>query len=143
MRLLRPFLLALGLTLMNSSAAADAFHTPDPGSAERRQVLDAARATVKQKIGRDVQFVVRQLRVGDCRAFLRVEMRDGDGRVIDYAGTLLADAAREGYVSPVYVALLRREGEGWKPVADAIGPTDVVWLAWPDRYDVPRELFED
>ena len=143
MRLLHPFLLSLGLIAMNSSHAADAFYTPDPGSAERRQLLDAARATVKQKIGREVQFLVKQVRVGNGWGFLRADMQDGDGRKIDYAGTLLADAAREGYVSPVYVALLRREGDGWSTVADAIGPTDVVWLAWPEKHDAPRELFED
>jgi len=143
MRLLQPFLLCLGLILMNSSNAADAFHTPDTGSAERRQLLDVARATVKQKIGRDVQFVVQQIRVGEGWGFLFADMQDEDGRVIDYAGTLLADAAGEGYVSPVYVALLRREGDGWKLVADAIGPTDVVWLAWPEKYGAPHEVFED
>jgi len=28
-------------------------------------------------------------------------------------------------------------------VADAIGPTDMVWLSWPEKYGAPHALFED
>ncbi len=144
MRRALSFLLLLGLILMNSSQANDTIHTPETGSAERQQLLDAARATVERKLGRDgVRFDVQQIRAGDGWAFLYAHMQDADGNLIDYAGTSLADAAKQGYVSPDYVALLQRAGDGWELRADAIGPTDIVWLAWPEKYGAPHDLFEE
>ena len=143
MRRLHSFLF-LGLILMNSSNAAEPIHTPETGSAERQQLLDAARATVERKLGRDgVRFEVQQIRVGEGWGFLYAHMHDADGGMIDYAGTSLADAAKQGYVSPDYVALLQRTDAGWELRADAIGPTDIVWLAWPGKYGAPHALFEE
>src|SRR3546814_1482002 len=67
-------------------------------------------------------------RAGDGWAFVYVRMLNADGSVIDYAGTPLADAAKQGYVSPDYVALLQQADGEWQLRADAIGPTDMVWL---------------
>jgi len=143
MRKLLPVIL-LGMILMNSSHAGDGIHTPEKGSNEREQLLDAARAPVQKKLGRDdVRFEVEQIRAGDGWAFVYVRMHDTDGSIIDYAGTPLADAAKQGYVSPDYVALLQQVDGEWQLRADAIGPTDMVWLAWPEQYGVPHELFED
>ena len=137
-------LLFLGLILMHSSHAAETIHTPAAGSDERRELLDIARATVERKLGRaGVQFEVQQVRVGEGWGFLYAHMQDAAGGMIDYAGTSLADAAKQGYVSPDYVALLQRAGDGWELRADAIGPTDMVWLAWPDKYGAPHALFEE
>lgn len=137
-----PFLF-LGMILMNSSYAADAIHTPEKGSSERQQLLDTARAPVRQKLGRDVRFAVEQVRIGEGWGFVYARMQDENGAVIDYAGTPLADAAKQGYVSPDYVALLQRVDGQWVLRADAIGPTDMVWLAWPEKYGAPHALFEE
>lgn len=108
MRKLLPAIL-LGMILMNSSHADDGIHTPEPGSTEREQLLDAARAPVQKKLGRDgVHFEVEQIRAGDGWAFVYLRMLNADGSVIDYTGTPLADAAKQGYVSPDYVALLQQ-----------------------------------
>src|SRR3546814_15239269 len=128
MRKLLPAIL-LGMILMNSSHADDGIHTPEKGSTEREQRLDAARAPVQKKLGRDdVRFEVEQIRAGDGWAFVYVRMLNADGSVIDYAGTPLADAAKQGYVSPDYVALLQQADGQWQLRADALGPTDMVWL---------------
>jgi hypothetical protein len=142
MRKLLPFLF-LGMILMNNSHAADGIHTPEKGSSERQQLLDAARAPVQKKLGRDVRFTVEQIRAGQGWGFVYARMQDEDGKVIDYAGTPLADAAGQGYVSPDYVALLQRVDGQWELRADAFGPTDMVWLAWPAKYGAPHELFEE
>src|SRR3546814_1288519 len=92
MRKLLPAIL-LGMILMNSSHADDGIHTPEKGSTEREQLLDAARAPVQKKLGRDdVRFEVEQIRDGDGWAFVYVRMLNADGSVRDYAGTPLADA---------------------------------------------------
>src|SRR3546814_20025891 len=82
----------LGMILMNSSHADDGIHTPEKGSTEREQLLDAARAPVQKKLGRDdVRFEVEQIRAGAGWAFVYVRMLTADGSVIDYAGTPLAE----------------------------------------------------
>src|SRR3546814_18899628 len=89
---------------MNSSHADDGIHTPEKGSTEREQLLDAARAPVQKKLGRDdVRFEVEQISAGDGWAFVYVRMPNADGSVIDYAGTPLADAATQGYLAPASV----------------------------------------
>src|SRR3546814_13288099 len=73
----------LGMILMNSSHADDGIHTPEKGSTEREQLLDAARAPVQKKLGRDdVRFEVEQIRAGDGWAFVYVRMLTADGSVI-------------------------------------------------------------
>lgn len=141
MRRTLPVLLT-GLILMNSSQAGNGIHTPEAGSAERRQVLDAVRAPLEKKLGQDVRFDVEQMKVGDGWGFLYARMQDADGGRIDYAKTPLADAAKEGYASPVYVALLQRAGGHWELRAEAIGPTDLAWADWSSKYGAPQALFE-
>src|SRR3546814_16488789 len=56
----------LGMILMNSSHAADSIHTPETGSTEREQPIDAARAPVQKKPGRDDgRFGVYRNRAGE------------------------------------------------------------------------------
>ena len=135
--------LFLGLMFMNNSQAADAIHTPEKGSSERQQLIDTVRVPVQKKLGRDVRFAVEQIRAGEGWAFVYAQMQDEAGTVIDYAGTPLADAAKQGYVSPDYVALLQEVDGKWELRAEAIGPTDMVWLAWPTKYGAPHALFEE
>lgn len=141
MRKTLPVLLT-GMMLMNSAQAGNGIHTPEAGSDERRQVLDAVRAPLEKKLGQDVRFDVGQMKVGDGWGFLYARMQGPDGGAIDYAKTPLADAAREGYISPVYVALLQRVDEHWQLRAEAIGPTDLAWADWSRKYGAPQGLFE-
>jgi hypothetical protein len=39
--------------------------------------------------------------------------------------------------------LLQRHDGQWQLRAEAIGPTDMVWLAWPQKYGAPTALFEE
>lgn len=128
---------------MNSTHAAQAIHTPDTGSQERQQILDVAHQAVSHKLGRDVRFDIAQIRAGGGWGFLYAHMLQADGSPIDYAGTPMADAAAQGYVSPDYVALMKQGDNGWELRASAVGPTDMVWLAWPEKYGAPHDLFEE
>lgn len=113
---------------------------PEADRAARAVILDAGRAVVAKRLGKSVKFLVRALnRQGDW-AFLHAAMQDEAGRPVDYAGTPLADDAAHGVVSKDYAALLKRERSGWRVVADAIGPTDMVWLDWPARHGAPPSL---
>lgn len=140
---MRSFLPAIlmGLILMNSSQAAERIHTPEAGSAEREVLIEAARTPLARKLGQPVRFDVQALNVGGDWVFLYARLQDAGGEPVDWSRTALAGAAGQGYVSPVYVALLQREGEAWALRAEAIGPTDVAWQDWPAKYGAPQALF--
>ena len=110
-------------------------------SADRNAILDAARIPVVEELGKPPVFVVRQLNRDGEWAFLFADMQQAGGAPFDYGGTRKAEAARQGYVSRSYAALLRKGEGGWRVVEATIGPTDAAWEGWPVKYGVPATLF--
>ncbi|NIJ22167.1 lambda repressor-like predicted transcriptional regulator [Sphingomonas naasensis] len=108
---------------------------------ERAALLDAARAPMRAELGKEPKFRVDRLNRDGDWAFLLATMQEADGRPLDFAGTPLAEAAKQGMVSRTYAALLRHRPGGWEVVAKAIGPSDVAWEDWPQRYGAPAKLF--
>src|SRR5690606_19626580 len=108
---------------------------------ERSALLDAARIPVSETLGKPPVFAVRQLNRQDDWAFLFADMQQQGGAPYDYSGTAKAEAARRGLVSRAYAALLRRDAQGWRVVECAIGPTDVAWSGWAEKYGLPASLF--
>jgi hypothetical protein len=109
--------------------------------AERTDILDAARSPVSEALGKPVVFKVSTLNRSRDWAFLIATMEDRGGNLVDYSGTPKAAAAAEGIVSPIYAALLRQRNGRWVVVECAIGPTDVAWEPWAERYGAPNNLF--
>ncbi|MCW4461004.1 hypothetical protein OK349_04740 [Sphingomonas sp. BT-65] len=110
-------------------------------SAERNAILDAARIPVVEELGKPPVLVVRQLNRDGEWAFLFADMQQQGGAPFDYGGTRKAEAARQGFVSRSYAALLRKDDGGWRVVEAAIGPTDAAWEGWATKYGVPDKLF--
>lgn len=110
-------------------------------SADRDAILDAARIPVVEALGKPPVFAVRQLNRDGEWAFLFADMRQAGGVPFDYGGTRKAEAARQGFVSRSYAALLRKGEHGWRVVEAAIGPTDAAWEGWAVKYGVPPALF--
>ena len=115
--------------------------TAPASGAERVAILDTARQPVVRQLGKPVKFLVRTLNRDGDWAFLVATMQDDRGRPISYAGTPLASAEAEGMISRDYVALLQRSGGRWRVVDQAVGPTDVAWEGWAERYGAPPSLF--
>ena len=115
--------------------------TAPVSGAERIAILDTARQPVVRQLGKPVKFLVRTLNRDGDWAFLVATMQDDRGRPSSYAGTPLASAEAEGMISKDYVALLQRSGGRWRVVDQAVGPTDVAWEGWPERYGAPVGLF--
>ncbi|MEJ5365910.1 MAG: hypothetical protein WHS86_12460 [Desulfosoma sp.] len=148
------FLWLAGLSL--SSAAAQAPYTPQPGSVERKAIMDALRAGLeafphsadpdfayrRQDVGvpadLPVRFVVHHLKVKEGWAWAEVDVKD--------------------YCCATLYALLRREERGWA-VQGMVNPLYVV-CPDPDRGDpvvqqfiyekfaekfplLPRDIFPD
>lgn len=136
------FLIALVLLgIVNTGFAGAETSSPAMGSSERKAILDVARQPAQARLHQDVQFQVRQFNVVAGWAFVHAVMQRPDGRPIDYSRTPDAEAARHGGKSNRFAALLRQQGEGWKVVAYAVGPTDVAWERWSKEYSAPSELF--
>lgn len=139
---MRPLVLLLLSLIAMNAPLAQSIRTPEPGSHERQALLDAVRAPLEQRLHQPVLFTVDQLNVTGDWAFLRAHMQGAGGKPLDFAGTSFAEAARAGYLSRVYAALLQRQHGQWAIRAEAIGPTDVAWANWADDYGAPAALFE-
>jgi hypothetical protein len=138
--LLRVVLPVLVLAFAQAAGAQQRPHTPERGSPERQALMDALRETVRRELGKPVIFEVRELRVLGDWAFADVSPRSPDGSPLDFRGTPMEEAWREGFVDDGMYAILRRQGGRWRVVRHAIGPTDVAWMAWEDELRLPRAL---
>jgi len=133
---------AVGPALVGE-AGAQVMHTPERGSAERADILDAVRPAAEAVLHPPVEFVVAKMNVAQGWAFVRLEpQRPGGGR-IDPAETRLAEDAANGALDGLttYALLWYRYGH-WNLIAWVIGPTDVAWDPWPVWYGAPEAIFE-
>ncbi|HEX6746668.1 MAG TPA: hypothetical protein VF092_05180 [Longimicrobium sp.] len=140
-RILRSACVALVVAVAAGRAEAQRVHTPEPGSPERRLLMDALRIRMQRELNRPMIFQVRQLRVLGSWAFAEVVPRKPDGSPFDYRGTRYEEARNEGMMDDASVAVLHRTGGQWRVVRIAIGPTDVAWLGWDRELGAPRAVF--
>lgn len=107
MQALRTSLLVAFLTVAGIAVAAPLharadqgisqnLHTPPPGSAERRAILDAMRLKIKELHGLDVVFVVKTMNVSGGWAWVHTMPRSKDGlsRYEDFFALLRREAGR-------------------------------------------------
>ncbi len=124
------------------AAAAAQTHTPKPGSAERKALMDALRSPVEKELLKKVVFKVDHLKVQGDWAFLRGVPQQPDGRAMDYRNTPYEEAIKDGLFDDGISALLRRQGGKWKVKIYVIGATDVPWVGWAEEYGAPAAIFE-
>lgn len=107
----------------------------------RKILLDALRPAIERDLGQPVQFVVRSLKVQGAFAFAVVRPRDAAGRAIDFRQTRYAEALEAGaFDGDTTYALLHDRGTHWIVRDFAVGPTDVAYADWPERYNAPAAL---
>lgn len=138
--------LALGAAMNPSFAQAN----PQPlaaGDPVHDAVLGVAMTPLNTEFGRNVELAVERIdRLGNW-AFVIGNMRSPGGGRIDVSGTRFADAAEQGAMSDVYVALLRREGDAAgdasdgarESVAAGAGPAAPAEAAARDQAGLPQE----
>ena len=88
--------MSLSIVVTNLPAAADSgpeAYTPQPGSAERKAILDALRMWVNQQYHLDVVFVVKHLKVKNGYAWVHTLplSKDGSNRYEDISALLKKD----------------------------------------------------
>ena len=111
------------LTVALTGAAAAAGHTPPPGSAERRAILDALRPSIEARLGPLVEFVIDRLEVSRGWAFVQAEPQRKGGRRIDWR-RYFAASEWEHMDGMTVTAILRYERGRWNLIDKAIGATD-------------------
>jgi hypothetical protein len=129
-----PVLLAAAAALAcGKDATAQRYVTPEQGSAERRDLLDALRPLAVWSFGAPIEFVVLDLRLAGDVAFASVEAQRPGGGAIDIAlaPIVARDGEEPGLIDgPRLQALMQKSGDMWVPVQHSVGPTD-VWYSWP------------
>ena len=131
----------LALLLLIVPAAAQSVHTPEKGSAERKEILDALRVPVERKLKQPVIFNVDNLNVTGNWAFVGGSPQRPSGGQPDYHGTVYESAIDSGAFDNNIFALLKKTAGKWRVVVHQIGCTDVCYATWWRDHRAPKALF--
>ncbi len=121
--------------------AAPPVASADAATAE---LLAAATPVVSEGFGQPVSLSPSIVRIQEDWAWLVAQPQTPDGGQIDLSATPFASAVENGVFDgngTTYV-LLKRENGAWRVVDHAIGPTDVAWEGWPQRYGAPASVMD-
>jgi len=125
----------------NLQPVASAIYQPQKGSAERRAIMDAARVPVSRELGQTVIFVADTLRTDGRMAYLQATPLNPDGTPFNWLASPFAEDWRGGFMSDIIMVLLENKNGRWTVVEHIIGPTDVAWYDWVERFSLPENLF--
>jgi hypothetical protein len=118
--------------------------SPARGSTLRAEILDALRPNIERETGGPVQFVITALNVMGPWAYVDAKPQRPDGRPINWRATKFRQAYEADMFSGLVLALLLQRLDGsWIVVGTFIGPTDVAWYEWVDKYKLPEALFRN
>ncbi|MDQ6787811.1 MAG: hypothetical protein M3033_13475 [Acidobacteriota bacterium] len=123
------------------SAFAQSVHTPEKGSAERTEILNALRVPVERELKQKIQFSIEHFSVEGNWAYLDGAPQTMSGGKPNYKGTDYQNAINAGMFDNNFFALLKRAGGKWKVVTYQIGCTDVCYLPWAKDYKAPKAIF--
>lgn len=122
---------------------AGTYYTPQRGTSERKDILDASRAPISRDLGQPVIFLVDVLRTDGRLAYLQATPLQPGGAPLDWATTPFREDWKLDAMSDVIMVVLSRTGRNWRVVDYVIGPTDVFWIEWVTTRDIPEALFHD
>ncbi len=131
--------LAAAAAIFSGPALALTFREPAKGSAERAAIMDTLRPAVEAEMRGSVEFVVTTIRVTPNWAFVQVEPQRPGGGVIDPEQTGFAGDTDMMDGLTVY-GLMGFQAGRWNLIDHMVGPTDVGYAGWQQRYGVPAAL---
>ena len=132
---------AILAVLLAGAAHAQPVTSPERSNPLRTQLLDALRPTIQAETGGPVSFVVGTINVMGEWAYVGATPVRRNGGPIDWRATKFKQAFEADMFSGLVMALLRRDAKGWTVVDFVVGPTDVYWLNWVEKYKLPEALF--
>jgi hypothetical protein len=130
---------AVVMTVLSGPTLALTFREPAKGSAERVAIMDTLRPAVEAEMRGPVEFVVTTIRVTPNWAFVQVEPQRPGGGVIDPEQTGFAGETDMMDGLTVY-GLMGFQAGRWNLIDHMVGPTDVGYAVWQQRYGVPPAL---
>jgi hypothetical protein len=130
---------AIMMMAISGPALALTFREPAKGSAERAAIMDTLRPAVEAEMRGPVEFVVTTIRVTPNWAFVQVEPQRPGGGVIDPEETGFAGESDMMDGLTVY-GLMGFQAGRWNLIDHMVGPTDVGYADWQQRYGVPAAL---
>lgn len=107
-------------------------------------LLAAATPVIAEEFGQPISLAPTTVRIQDDWAWLVAQPQTPSGGEIDLSTTRFASAVENGVFDgngTTYV-LLKRENGAWRVIDHAIGPTDVAWVDWPQRYGAPASVMD-
>ena len=112
------------------------------GDPDRRALMDAIRPIFERDTFGPVEFAVRELRRFGDYAYGVIQPQRPGGRPIRWQDTNFRGQLdpQQWYGGRTYV-LWHRQPAGWKVEEYAVNPTDVVWIEWQRRRNLPEALF--
>lgn len=131
--------LVAAAAIFSGPTLALTFREPAKGSAERAAIMDTLRPAVEAEMRGPVEFVVTTIRVTPSWAFVQVEPQRPGGGVIDPEETGFAGDTDMMDGLTVY-GLMGFQAGRWNLIDHMVGPTDVGYAAWQQRYGVPAAL---
>jgi hypothetical protein len=113
-----------------------------PADPERDAMIATLTPAVSADIGQPISFVATSSRTQGDWGWLIAQPWTPQGAALDWSQTRYADRAQAGVLDGggTTYALLKRVNGAWTVTAFAVGPTDVAYNDWPQRYGAPPEL---
>lgn len=138
---------ALAATLLAAACAPPA--SPEPPAAPPavevdQAALDALTPVISAEIGAPVALDPSTANVTGEWAYIVAIPKNEDGSAMDWSLTNLASRYENGVMdeSGAVYALLRKQDGVWSVAEYVIAPTDVAWLDWAGRHNVPEGIIE-
>lgn len=116
---------------------------PEPNAQELAMTTALAQAAAAD-IGQPVKFTASVTRVRNEWGWLVAQPWTPEGAALDWSRTRYAQRAQDGVLdgNGTTYALLKNENGQWRVLAFAVGPTDVAWADWAQRYGAPADLMQ-
>ncbi len=117
---------------------------PQRGNPLRKTLCNALRPSIEKDLGvKKPIFVIHSMRVIGDWAFIHSSPRTAKGGEINWSKTKYREEFEFGS-DDLAVALLKKAPSGqWKVETFGIGGTDVWWLEWKGKYNLPNNLLHD
>ena len=110
---------------------------------EQRAMADALAQRAASDIGVPVKFTITSAQTEGDWAFIVAQPWSPEGAALDWSQTRYAQRAQDGVLdgNGTTYALLRRQNNAWTVVDFSVGPTDVAYADWAQRYSAPAAIF--
>jgi len=109
----KPTIVLAILFLFGCSAFAQGVYTPEKGTPERKEILDALRLPVERELKQKIVFAADTFNVLGNWTFIFGTMRSPEGGQPDFSRTKYAQAQRDGLSSALFAATTRIAAYDW------------------------------